>query len=84
MTNTRGLIAMTTEPNEVLDTGAAARFLGVQRPTLEQWRLRGCGPAYIRVGRLIKYTAADLRAFLAEHRVIPNTANSTQESRVIP
>jgi len=64
----------------VLDTSAAARILGVQRPTLEQWRQRGFGPAYHHVGRCVRYSLADLRAFLALNRIVP--ANSTQEARL--
>jgi len=79
----RGLIA-TNELHEDcrLDTSAAARFLGVQRGTLEIWRQLGRGPAYHCLGRCIRYSLADLRAFLAEHRVVPSAASSTQESRL--
>ena len=42
----------------LLDTIAAAEFLGLSKKTLEAYRLRGGGPAYYKVGR-IRYSEAD-------------------------
>ncbi len=39
--------------------------------TLPRWRWAGIGPAYLKVGRSIKYRRADLEAFLNESRVNP-------------
>jgi hypothetical protein len=61
-----------------LDSDAAARFLGVKRGTVELWRQRGFGPAYHHVGRCVRYSLADLRAFLASTRVVPSAAISTE------
>lgn len=47
----------------------AARFLGVKEDTLYRWRHRGSGPAYVRVGRFVRYHKDDLNAWLAEQRV---------------
>jgi hypothetical protein len=49
---------------------AAAR-LGVSVRALEEWRARGVGPVYYRLGRLIQYKASDLDAFVASSRVEP-------------
>lgn len=48
----------------LLDTRAAAAALGVTTACLEAWRLRGGGPRYRKVGRLVRYTEADIEAFL--------------------
>jgi len=49
---------------EYLDTQAAAQFIGLSPLTLEQWRSEGKGPTFCRVGRAIRYSVQDLRAFM--------------------
>jgi hypothetical protein len=46
---------------EYMDTKEAARLLGVTVKGLEAMRARGEGPPFIRVGRRVRYAAADLR-----------------------
>lgn len=53
---------------ELLNTERAAIFLDVRPATLVAWRHRRVGPAFLLVGRLIRYREADLRAWL-ESRV---------------
>lgn len=53
-----------------LSTADAARYLGGVSPrTLESWRLRGKGPAWVKVGDRVVYLVSDLDAFLASGRV---------------
>ena len=52
--------------SELMDTREAAAVLGVQPRTLEAWRLRGSGPRYVQVGRLVRYRRATLEQWLAE------------------
>jgi predicted DNA-binding transcriptional regulator AlpA len=35
-------------------------------PTVQKDRLRGTGPHYIKIGRLVRYRPEDVRAWLAE------------------
>lgn len=49
---------------ELLDTEAAAEYLGVRPQTLANWRYLGRGPRYYRVVSLVKYDRADLDAWL--------------------
>ena len=51
---------------ELMDTRQAAAVLGVQPRTLEAWRLRGSGPRYVQVGRLVRYRRAAIERWLAE------------------
>ena len=52
----------------------AAEYLGpVSVRTLQDWRTKGAGPAYSRLGRRIAYDIADLDAFLYQQRVEPKT-----------
>ena len=49
----------------------ASQYTGMSRPFLRQARMRGRGPAYLRVGRSIRYLIRDLDDWMAEHRVVP-------------
>jgi hypothetical protein len=51
-----------------VDQIRAAEILGVKPRTLEGWRLRGCGPVYVKYGGRVVYETADLEAFKAAHR----------------
>ena len=57
-----------TEVSDLLDTPALARKLGIQANTLEKWRVRGEGPAFVRIGRRIAYLPRDVEAWLASCR----------------
>ena len=41
-----------------------AAFLGVTEATLADWRYRRRGPAFVKVGRLVRYRLEDLDAWL--------------------
>jgi len=55
--------------NTTLKEKDAAQFLGFSPCYLRQARMRNEGPAFIRVGRAIRYLPNDLRMFLEAHRV---------------
>jgi excisionase family DNA binding protein len=56
-----------------LTTREAASYLGVSPRTLEDWRFRGGGPVFRKIGRrIVRYQRADLDAFL-EHSARINT-----------
>ena len=42
----------------------AAGLLHVTVKTLQAWRVRGGGPPFIKVGRLVRYRPEDLEAFV--------------------
>jgi len=50
----------------------AARILGVSIAWLQRKRWEGCGPAYVRHGRAVRYEPAALERWIEEHRVLPN------------
>jgi excisionase family DNA binding protein len=54
-----------TEPRSLLTTEQAAAHLGLGKHTLEIWRMKGQGPAFRKLGRLVRYSAGDLEAFIA-------------------
>lgn len=46
-------------------TPQAAEYLGGLKPnTLEGWRIRGIGPKWKKIGRLVRYSLDDLDAYL--------------------
>jgi len=48
----------------LVDEDNAAAFLGVSPRTMQRWRLEGCGPSYLRLGRLCRYDRADLEEYV--------------------
>ena len=52
----------------------AAAFLHLSQRTLQAWRVRGCGPKFIKVGRSVRYRLEDLQTFVNE-----NVHQSTSE-----
>ena len=67
----------TSQP--LTETEAAAR-LGLKVPTLRAWRNQGRGPAYVRLGRAIRYLVSDLDEFLHSNRHTPGAS----EARPLP
>ena len=54
----------------LLDTPQAAELLGVSTRTLEDWRLRGCGPRFIRASpRMVRYRPSALERWCREREV---------------
>ncbi len=48
----------------LLDQKQAAQLLGLSVRTLERHRLEGTGPTFVRLGRLVRYRAADIAAWV--------------------
>lgn len=57
-----GVVTALLTPDEV------AQQLAVPRQTLAAWRHRGEGPAYVKLGRHVRYHTADIDAWVARHR----------------
>lgn len=52
--------------NAINTTDEAARFLRLQKQTLESWRLKGIGPVFVKLGRRVVYRREALERFMAE------------------
>jgi Helix-turn-helix domain len=48
---------------------AAADFLSLSTRTLQAWRSKGFGPAFVRAGRAIRYRRRDLLAWMDANTV---------------
>ncbi|MEQ1947246.1 MAG: helix-turn-helix domain-containing protein [Bryobacteraceae bacterium] len=75
---------MNLTPHEsiVTEVGAAA-ILGCSVNCLRSWRGRGWGPAYTKVGRLVRYSKADLTEWLHRRRVQTNSDDSVTKRRQV-
>jgi excisionase family DNA binding protein len=54
---------MSSRPIRV-PTKIAAKYLGVSVRTLEDWRAKGKGPTFRKIGYRVRYEISDLDAFL--------------------
>jgi predicted site-specific integrase-resolvase len=52
----------------LLSSADVAEWLDVSERTLEFWRYVGKGPAYVKVGKRVRYRPADVEAFLEANR----------------
>lgn len=67
------------EENELLTAEKAAEVLGVSRWTLVDWRGKGEGPKWLRVGpRLVRYRRGDLEAFANAGLAQPQAASHAE------
>ena len=55
-----------------LTESAAAVRLGLKVATLRAWRHQGRGPAFVRLGRAIRYLTRDLDEFVEANRECPS------------
>ncbi|MCL6566996.1 MAG: helix-turn-helix domain-containing protein [Acidobacteriia bacterium] len=55
----------------LLDEQAVAERLGVTRNCLAKWRCQGRGPAFIKIGRLVRYKPEAIEKFLDRRTVEP-------------
>jgi excisionase family DNA binding protein len=53
----------------MLNERDAAKLLNCSVGLMRKWRLHGGGPAYHRLGRLVRYTETDLLAYIESNRV---------------
>lgn len=56
-----------TGGDELLTTVEVAQYLRIRVNTLEQWRSRGKGPAFERVGRRVRYRRREIEKWLKQN-----------------
>ena len=59
--------------NEALTESDAAARLGLKVATLRAWRHQNRGPAFVRLGRAVRYLASDLDEFVNANRITPSS-----------
>jgi DNA-binding transcriptional MerR regulator len=60
--------------DELLTEIQAADLLRLSVRTLQAWRTRGFGPAFVRAGRAVRYRHQDLIAWIEVNTVSPTAA----------
>ncbi|MCF4130262.1 helix-turn-helix transcriptional regulator [Methylobacterium sp. SyP6R] len=53
----------------LLTEAQAAHLMALKQTTLQQWRIRGTGPAYIKLGSAVRYRSSTLQAWLNDRTV---------------
>lgn len=61
--------------NKLLTETDAAQMLGLSVRSLQGWRLNGRGPKYLKLSKAVRYSQADLTAWL-ESRAVGSTAQA--------
>ena len=62
---------LNTTDNQLYSEKQAAEILACSVAVLRKWRLLGKGPAYVKIGRLVRYRHTDLMAYLDANRIQP-------------
>jgi len=54
--------------SQLLNEHEAAELLSLSVRTLQQWRVNGRGPAFLKLMAAVRYSRSDLEAFIASGR----------------
>ena len=65
------------DADALLTEAEAADFLRLSARTLQAWRIRIAGPAFVQVGRAVRYRRRDLIAWIDVNTVSPSRASSS-------
>lgn len=69
-------------PIKLINNAQTAALIGVRPNTLEIWRIQGKGPAYRKVGRLVRYVEAEVLSWL-DDQMRQNTSQSPRQHAAI-
>ena len=65
---------MADSHQDLLKTPEAAQVLGKNPQELSDWRHQGRGPAYVKIGRSVRYRPSDIESFIASNIVEPKAS----------
>jgi excisionase family DNA binding protein len=71
------------KPRALLSPSEVSRYLGVPLGTLANWRYQGRGPAFLRVGRHVRYRSEDVATWVDE-QLADNPPASPPHARATP
>ena len=73
-------LPITINPDCYYSTALSAQGLGTTERTMESWRGKGIGPAFVRMGgRLVRYKGSELLKF-ADERTFSSTSEEAQRA----
>ena len=58
----------TVTTTDLLTTAELARIMGLAPISLQHWRAEGRGPAWLKLGKAVRYSRADVERFYAQNR----------------
>lgn len=61
--------------DKLLTQKEVKEIIGLADSTLEQWRLKGKGPKFIKLGRLVRYRLSDIDAYISG---LPGFSSTTE------
>lgn len=64
---------MHTVSDNLLTTQKVATLLGISEATLRFWRHKGKGPAFVRVGRVVRYKRKEIERWIVSRSVCHET-----------
>ena len=62
---------MELQMSPVVSDDRAAEVIGFAVQTLRNWRHQGRGPAYLKIGRSVRYQLEDLKRFMENKKIDP-------------
>lgn len=78
MTAHTAVMAEHLTPSQLIAEPDAAAYMGYTVSALRAWRRFNRGPAYVRVGRSVRYLPSDIEAWLAKNRVETRESRTTE------
>jgi predicted DNA-binding transcriptional regulator AlpA len=63
--STRTIGTTPHQRDELIDERAAAKMLGLSASTLRNWRVKGLGPIFLKISRVIRYRVSDIEEFIS-------------------
>ncbi|MDW2974871.1 MAG: helix-turn-helix domain-containing protein [Alphaproteobacteria bacterium] len=55
---------------KLMNTNELAEYLGIAASTIVDYRLKGIGPVYVKIGHLVRYRKADVDNWVANKAVV--------------
>jgi len=68
--------------DKLLNQKEVKEITGLADSTLEQWRLKGKGPKFIKLGRLVRYRLSDVHNYLSSLQGFSSTTEADAAKEV--
>lgn len=67
---------MQTATDRLLHQKEVKEILNLADSTLEQWRLKGVGPKFVKLGRAVRYRMSDIQTYISSLQGFQNTTEA--------
>lgn len=69
------------DPDFLMNENQAAELLGLSVRTLQNWRLRGDGPVYVKIGKAVRYKRRDVSEWLKANTIASTSQRPASAAR---